>query len=78
MPSRIRYWGVSKYPEKIEISCPKNEFSEVGLPGVENDPTPRGIILHPFLASQLPYIAKSDFSPELEGGVAAPYRGRLL
>ncbi len=30
----------------------------MGLPGVENDARPHGIILHPFLASQLPYSAK--------------------
>ncbi len=30
----------------------------MGLPGVENDARPRGIILHPFPASQLPHVAK--------------------
>ncbi len=36
----------------------KRKLSEVDLPGVENDPAPRGIILHLFPASQLPYSAK--------------------
>ena len=36
----------------------KNEFPGMGWPGVENVPTPRGIILHLFPASQLPYSAK--------------------
>ena len=46
--------GGFKYPE----SGRKNKFSGMGSPGVENDARPRGIILHPFLASQLPYSAK--------------------
>ena len=48
--------------------CKEHEFSEVGLPGVEIDPTPHGIILHPFPASQLPYMAKSDFVLDFLGG----------
>ena len=52
-------------------------FSEVGLPGVENDPTPRGIILHPSRPSQLAYIATSTFFPGILGAGQPPYRGRL-
>ena len=45
-----------------DISTNK-KFPEVGLPGVENDPTPRGIILHPSPASQRPYRQQiSNFS----------------
>ena len=40
----------------------KHYFSEWGLPGVEMIPRPRGSILHPSRASQLPYSAKSKFS----------------
>ena len=42
--------------------CRKFDFSEWGLPGVEMIPRPRGSILHPSRASQLPYSAKSKFS----------------
>ena len=44
----------------------KRKFSEVGLPGVEKDPTPRGIILKISRHSQLPYMAKYIF-PEVWG-----------
>ncbi len=50
----------------------KNDFSEVGLPGVENDPTPHGIILHPSRPSQLPYIAKSIFFSGILGAGQPP------
>ncbi len=38
----------------------KSDFSNMGLPGVEIVPRPRGSILRTTRASQLPYGAKSD------------------
>ena len=39
----------------------KIKLSEMGLPGGRNVPIPRGSILHPTRASQLPYNPKIDF-----------------
>ena len=50
----------------------KIEFLGRGLPGVENDPTPCGIILHVFLASQRPYFAKIQIFEDL-GVTPLPY-----
>ena len=46
------------FPFSSTKNCRKIEFLGRGLPGVENDPTPCGIILHVFLASKRPYFAK--------------------
>ena len=54
---------------------PQNEFSEVGLPGVENVPTPRGIILRAFPASPRPKRAKTNFLRGFWGAGLATYRG---
>ena len=59
-------WEVSwsmegKCRSKIEMSvpkCRKMKFPELGLPGVENVPTPRGIILRAFPAPLRPKRAK--------------------
>ena len=41
--------------EMVTQKMSKNTFPEVGLPGVENDPTPRDNILRTSRPSQLPY-----------------------
>ena len=59
MAYRLVHEGqMSVEDRNVGPKCQKVKFPELGLPGVENVPTPRGIILHLFPASQLPYSAK--------------------
>ena len=52
-------WIIKNIKNMVDVkNCQKIEFLGMGFPGVENDATPRGIILHPFPASQLPYRPK--------------------
>ena len=48
-------------PKIINNPMSKNDFSKMGLPGVENVPRPRRSILRPTRASQLSYNAKIYF-----------------
>ncbi len=76
MPDRLVHEGqMSVEDRNVGPKCQKVKFPELGLPGVENVPTPRGIILHLFPASQLPYSAKIQKIRNF--GAGWPPRGRL-
>ena len=59
-------WSNQQRFNKGSKNASKSEFSKMAWPGVEMIPTPRGIILHHAIASQLPYMVKFQLHTKID------------